>query len=79
MRPSCHQILLVTYLLQSTTAQPSTAVHQTPFILMEAPSASIQPLDRVPGSNDATFGPVPVAEQIFEMEFLEIAPTPMPM
>jgi hypothetical protein len=33
---------------------------------------------RVPGSNNATFGPVPEAQQIFKIEFLEIAPLPIP-
>ncbi|KAK4982900.1 hypothetical protein LTR50_007526 [Elasticomyces elasticus] len=34
---------------------------------------------RVPGTNNATYGPVPKAEQIFEVEFLEIAPSPIPV
>ncbi|KAK0614591.1 hypothetical protein B0T14DRAFT_499828 [Immersiella caudata] len=33
----------------------------------------------VPGNNDAFFGPVPKAEQIFYIRFLEIAPTPIPV
>jgi len=35
------------------------------------------PRQRVPGDNDAYYGPVPKAEQIFEIEFLEIAPSPI--
>ena len=35
--------------------------------------------DRVPGHNNAFFGPVPKAEQIFYIRFLEIAPTPIPV
>ncbi|KAK4994554.1 hypothetical protein LTR66_005443 [Elasticomyces elasticus] len=34
---------------------------------------------RVPGTNNATYGPVPKAEQIFEVEFLVIAPSPIPV
>ena len=33
---------------------------------------------KVPGSNNATFGPVPESQQIFKIEFLEIAPLPIP-
>jgi len=33
---------------------------------------------KVPGSNNATFGPVPEEDQLFRVEFLEIAPTPVP-
>jgi hypothetical protein len=28
------------------------------------------------GTNNATYGPVPEAEQLFDIEFLEIAPSP---
>jgi len=34
--------------------------------------------DKVPGSNNATFGPVPESQQIFKIDFLEIAPLPIP-
>jgi hypothetical protein len=33
----------------------------------------------VPGHNDAFYGPAPKAEQIFDIEFLEIAPSPIPV
>lgn len=39
---------------------------------------SIMQANRVPGSNNATYGPVPVGEQIFDIEYLEIAPWPIP-
>lgn len=32
---------------------------------------------RVCGHNNATYGPVPKDEQLFSVEFLEIAPTPI--
>lgn len=34
-------------------------------------------VDKVPGHNNATYGPVPKEDQIFDVEFLEIAPTPI--
>ncbi|KAH7337908.1 hypothetical protein BKA66DRAFT_435375 [Pyrenochaeta sp. MPI-SDFR-AT-0127] len=33
----------------------------------------------VPGHNNATYGPIPRSEQLFNIEFLEIAPTPWEM
>ncbi|KAH7356817.1 hypothetical protein BKA65DRAFT_215444 [Rhexocercosporidium sp. MPI-PUGE-AT-0058] len=33
--------------------------------------------EKVPGHNNATYSPVPKEEQLFSVEFLEIAPTPM--
>lgn len=42
-------------------------------------SSTADPTEDVPGSNDAKYGPVPREEQTFDIEFLEIAPTPMPM
>ncbi|KAH6884141.1 hypothetical protein B0T10DRAFT_608969 [Thelonectria olida] len=32
---------------------------------------------KVPGHSDATYGPVPKEDQIFKVEFLDIAPTPI--
>lgn len=34
---------------------------------------------KVPGHNNATYGPVPKASQLFEIEFFEIAPSPIPV
>ncbi|KAL9106464.1 MAG: hypothetical protein Q9227_008495 [Pyrenula ochraceoflavens] len=34
---------------------------------------------KVPGHNNATYGPVPKAEQLFEIELLEIAPSTIPV
>ncbi|CAJ2507674.1 Uu.00g088600.m01.CDS01 [Anthostomella pinea] len=33
--------------------------------------------DKVPGHSDAIYGPVPKEDQLFEVDFLEIAPTPI--
>lgn len=32
---------------------------------------------RVPGTNNATYGSVPTFNQLFEIEYLEIAPSPI--
>lgn len=37
----------------------------------------VQPDNRVPGHNDAIYDTVPKDDQIFKIEFLEIAPTPI--
>lgn len=34
---------------------------------------------KVPGHNNATYGPVPRTEQLFEIEFYEIAPSTVPV
>ncbi|KAH8888098.1 hypothetical protein GQ53DRAFT_843817 [Thozetella sp. PMI_491] len=34
---------------------------------------------KVPGNNNAIYGPVPERDQIFRIEFLEIAPLPIPV
>jgi hypothetical protein len=34
---------------------------------------------KVSGNNNATYGPVPKAEQLLDIEFLDIAPSPIPV
>jgi hypothetical protein len=34
---------------------------------------------KVPGNNNATYGPVSQAEQLLDIEFLDIAPSPIPV
>jgi hypothetical protein len=34
---------------------------------------------KVPGNNNATYGPVPKADQLLDIEFLDIAPSPIPV
>lgn len=45
---------------------------------LKSPGKLISPnqADRPYGTNNATYGPVPKAEQLFDIEFLEIAPSP---
>jgi hypothetical protein len=38
-----------------------------------------EPTIKVPGNNNATYGPVPKAEQLLKIEFLDIAPSPIPV
>lgn len=41
--------------------------------------SSDTPSSRVFGTNNATYGPIPLADQVFEVEFLEMAPSPLPV
>jgi hypothetical protein len=34
--------------------------------------------NKVPGNNDAVYAVVPEEDQLFKVEFLEVAPTPIP-
>lgn len=34
---------------------------------------------KVPGNNHVTYGPVPRTEQLFQVEYLETAPLPIPV
>lgn len=34
--------------------------------------------NKVPGNNDAVYAVVPEEDQLFKVEFLEVAPTPVP-
>lgn len=38
-----------------------------------------QDAEKVYGHNNATYGPIPRDEQFVDVEFLEIAPTPLPV
>ncbi|KAK4987767.1 hypothetical protein LTR50_004420 [Elasticomyces elasticus] len=51
---------------------------QQPLVHVDSMATSETAL-RVPGTNNATYGPVPKTEQIFYVEFLEIAPSPVPV
>lgn len=67
--------LLAAVLASRVTARPGMARDQTPIAhFFDDPRTNA-----VPGNNNATYGPVPKAEQIFTIEFLEIAPLPMPV
>ncbi|RYP23412.1 hypothetical protein DL765_001117 [Monosporascus sp. GIB2] len=34
---------------------------------------------KIPGHNNATYGPIPKGDQLLQIEFLEIAPSPIPV
>jgi len=76
-------ILFLSALTITTTALATPASHyndddiQHP--LTETMNEGESSRQRVPGDNDAYYGPVPKTEQIFEIEFLEIAPSPIPV
>lgn len=58
-------------------ATASPIIQQQPLTQAEA-MATPEGALKVPGHNNATYGPVPKADQLFEIEFLEIAPSPLP-
>jgi hypothetical protein len=43
------------------------------------PVAEPEDPNKVPGHNNVTYGPVPKAEQLFKLEYLEVTPTPIPV
>jgi hypothetical protein len=53
----------------------SQQVHLAPAAVMVYTEQTI----KVPGNNKATYGPVPKAEQLLDIERLEIAPSPIPV
>lgn len=54
------------------------AIRQQPLAQVEALTKSESAL-KVPGNNNATYGPVSKASQLFEIYFFEIAPSPVPV
>lgn len=56
---------------------PISAAYQQPLPHVETMSEN-KATPKVPGNNDAIFGPIPKDSQLFEVEFLEIAPSPIP-
>jgi hypothetical protein len=52
---------------------------QLPLMVATDGAKMSGPLIRVPGTNNATYGPVPEAQQLMQIEFLEIAPSPFEM
>jgi hypothetical protein len=56
-------------------ASPTQDVLRRPFTGTEAVRRLEAPI-RVPGTNNATYGPVPKIDQLFQIEFLELAPLP---
>lgn len=62
--------LCVAALAVLSVAKP---VQQKPFVGEDA----MVKQDKVPGHNDAIYDAVPKEDQILDIEFLEIAPTPI--
>jgi hypothetical protein len=62
----------------SSSTSPTRGEHQLPFLAAadNADSLSSGTSSRVYGNNNATYGPVPKEEQLFHIEYLEIAPSP---
>ncbi|KAK1752637.1 hypothetical protein QBC47DRAFT_463182 [Echria macrotheca] len=74
-------ILLSIVLGFAATTTASSADNKIQDPLTEDRTSNIlnteSPRERVPGDNEAVYGPIPKAEQIFHIEFLEIAPSPI--
>lgn len=60
------------------TARILPIVHQL-FWLDQTSISMADTTKNVPGHNNATFCRVPRGEQLFQVEFLEIAPDPVPV
>jgi hypothetical protein len=56
----------------------NSITHQKPVAQVEVITEPKGAL-KVPGHNNATYGPVPKASQLFEIEFFEIAPSTIPV
>lgn len=71
-----HVLILCATVL--TTANPvQLSSHQVPLAEANGNNMAGAVNDKVPGHSDATYGPVPKKDQIFKVEFLDIAPTPI--
>jgi hypothetical protein len=62
--------------LCSASKSPTHDEHQLPFLADDNANTLPSKSSRVYGNNNATYGPVPEEEQLFKIEFLEIAPSP---
>jgi hypothetical protein len=77
MLRSISWLAATTLLASLSSTSPTRGEHQLPFSADDnantlLPSNS----SRVYGNNNATYGPVPREEQLFQIEYLEIAPSP---
>ena len=73
--------LLLTALSLTAAAAPTDIQHpltETTHIPIFDSNIN-SPKQYVPGHNNAFYGPIPKASQIFNIEFLEIAPSPIPV
>ncbi|SPN99081.1 uncharacterized protein DNG_02120 [Cephalotrichum gorgonifer] len=52
---------------------------QEPLTQVDVIITGVEGADRISGNNNATYGPVPRDEQLFRIELLEIAPSPIPV
>lgn len=59
------------------TAPAQAEQHQQTFLTMPTTDSPTSAVEKVPGHNNATYGPTPKSSQIMDIEFLEIAPLPV--
>ncbi|RYP65460.1 hypothetical protein DL770_008990 [Monosporascus sp. CRB-9-2] len=70
--------LLQILTLRAALAAASPIIEQQPLAQFEV-TAEPEGALKVPGHNNVTYGPVPKVDQLFQVEFLEIAPSPIPV
>lgn len=70
-------ILQYTLSLCTTTLAALAKTNPTQQGLLVSEDTMAQQDNMVPGHNNAIYGTVPKDDQIFKIEFLEIAPTPI--
>lgn len=76
MRWLLRALAVVLYSASISSASLTPSEHQLPFLADNNAKALPSNSSRVYGNNNATYGPVPREEQLFQIEFLEIAPSP---
>ncbi|KAI1379820.1 hypothetical protein F4677DRAFT_442019 [Hypoxylon crocopeplum] len=71
-------LLRFLFLCTLATARPSILLQQS-SVLNPQVIAVATPEEKVPGNNNATFCAIPKEQQLFQVEFLDIAPSPIPV
>ena len=76
--------IIVSTICSSAVARPHSLSEQAPVLAsLEGTASTIMASAdqqiRVPGNNNATFCTVSKEKQLFDIEFLEVAPSPLPV
>ncbi|KAJ8128591.1 hypothetical protein O1611_g5043 [Lasiodiplodia mahajangana] len=80
MKPLFSYLFIICVVLaQLAAARPPRSINEQQFLgQVETMSESQQKEDSsVPGHNNFTYGPVPEKNQLFQLDFLEVSPSPM--
>jgi hypothetical protein len=76
MRRSISLLAATSLLASLSSTSPTRSEHQLPILADDNANTLPSNSSRVYGNNNATYGPVPRQEQLFQIEYLEIAPSP---